>query len=684
MKRILTSIWFLALTIAIPVVIVFPQIFSKYKASLLSQESNNSIIDHIYFEDLNGDGIREKISCHQNSAGKLAFLLHSRHGAVINQQNFNNNYFYRTHQLYFGDIDQDKQLEIYGFTLNGDSLFLNWFEPSSNYVTQKSTFISRLSTFDNGKFDISIIHFEVVDIENDGENEILISIEAGYSIHPRVLIVFRPSENKIIRSADRGINCYSPFLFDLNNDGISEIITSSAASDNLFSATGVPNVDDRPWLQVYNSNLTDFFKPVSFSKGLSNTTQTFVANDGENDLIVFNCNRGRNANEIIQVYKFDKNGSVKDSTYLSDYGKDFNFKVFQTGSQFLFFAGDEVLWINNDLKVTQSKKITLSTSIVATNTLTGVKQPYYIARAPELNKLNVFIEDFNEVVVLQFENENILSVITNVNKGSDSFFVRTDNNEYYYKLQRNSYYYLKYPVFVFIYLFSVFFIWFIQMIREKQLSERFELQYKVRELQLQSINNQLDPHFIFNTFNTLASVIKQGRSNDAYSLMLQFSKLVRQNMEGSGDIYTTLKKELDFVGDYLSIQKFRFKDLFEYHIEVDDNVITNIRIPKLLIQIHVENALKHGIRLSKKQGILIIRLKKEDGFILVEVEDNGVGRKKSKELNTKGHGIGLKAISEIIGLNNQNNNIKISQEIIDLENEDGNAAGTKVLLKIMV
>ncbi len=127
-KQIVTSIWFLALIIAIPVIVFLPDIFSKYQVDLLLQQPTDSNIIHIYFEDLNGDGTSEIITCHKNSANELAFHVHSKDGAVKNQQNFSYNYFYRTNNLFFGDIDDNKQLEIYGFTLKKDSLFLNWFE----------------------------------------------------------------------------------------------------------------------------------------------------------------------------------------------------------------------------------------------------------------------------------------------------------------------------------------------------------------------------------------------------------------------------------------------------------------------------------------------------------------------------------------------------------------------------
>lgn len=210
---------------------------------MLSQKPTNANNNYIYFEDLYGDGTREKITTFKNSANKLAVQIHSKIGGIESQLNFKYNYFDRINNIYFGDVNNNKQVEIYGFTITNDSLFLNWYEPTIAYDIQKNKFITEIGIFDNGKIDLTIIHFEIIDIENDGINEILISIEAGYSIHPRVLIIYKSVEDKILRSADKGINSYKPFLYDLNNDGKFEIITSSYASDNLFSATGIPTID---------------------------------------------------------------------------------------------------------------------------------------------------------------------------------------------------------------------------------------------------------------------------------------------------------------------------------------------------------------------------------------------------------------------------------------------------------
>lgn len=102
----------------------------------------------------------------------------------------------------------------------------------------------------------------------------------------------------------------------------------------------------------------------------------------------------------------------------------------------------------------------------------------------------------------------------------------------------------------------------------------------------------------------------------------------------------------------------------------------------MLLLIHVENALKHGIRNLKRKGFIRIQLTKEADFVKIEIEDDGIGRKMSNEINTGEKGIGLKTIKQIIDLNNQKTRNRISQKIIDLRDQDGMANGTLVVLKI--
>ena len=118
-------------------------------------------------------------------------------------------------------------------------------------------------------------------------------------------------------------------------------------------------------------------------------------------------------------------------------------------------------------------------------------------------------------------------------------------------------------------------------------------------------------------------------------------------------------------------------------IKIEKNVNTALILPKMLIQIHVENALKHGLRTVKSGGKLEIKVANELENLKIEIIDNGIGRENSKKNNNGLPGIGLKTIQQIIELNNKKRKNKISQEIIDLKDGDGAPNGTKVIINII-
>ena len=134
--------------------------------------------------------------------------------------------------------------------------------------------------------------------------------------------------------------------------------------------------------------------------------------------------------------------------------------------------------------------------------------------------------------------------------------------------------------------------------------------------------------------------------------------------------------------NYLEIEKFRFKDKFEYSITLDKNVDKYKNIPKMVIQTHVENAIKHGLMHKEKEGKLSVSIKCNDNENIIIIEDNGIGRKKAKHLSKQSTGIGLKIINSYYDLFNKYNKEKIIQEIIDLEDVSDNSSGTKIIIKI--
>jgi len=192
------------------------------------------------------------------------------------------------------------------------------------------------------------------------------------------------------------------------------------------------------------------------------------------------------------------------------------------------------------------------------------------------------------------------------------------------------------------------------------------------ELELKAVYAQINPHFIFNTLSAALYFINRKRFDDAYVHVNKFSKLIRGYLKSSQDRYTTLSEEIEMLKNYIELQKTRFEGRFEYKLEVDNKLPTqNIKIPSLLLQPLVENAINHGLFHKKEDGELLIIFEqgeKNDELICI-IEDNGVGREKSKEIKRKSaierESYGTKLTKQLIDVFKEFENMDISLEYID-------------------
>jgi LytS/YehU family sensor histidine kinase len=208
------------------------------------------------------------------------------------------------------------------------------------------------------------------------------------------------------------------------------------------------------------------------------------------------------------------------------------------------------------------------------------------------------------------------------------------------------------------------------------------IERKITDLQLKNFRNQLDPHFTFNALNVIGSVIYKEDRDVAYDYFTRFSRLMRSSLMDSTKITRELEAELQFTLDYLEFQKYRFKDKFEFSIDVDEGIDIKMQVPKMLIQGYVENAIRHGFHLIKYKGIISIRLSRANTGFLISIKDNGIGREESARLNpNKQIGRGMNIMEEQVSLFNKYNPNSIVLKIIDLKN-GGKAAGT--LIEILI
>jgi len=227
------------------------------------------------------------------------------------------------------------------------------------------------------------------------------------------------------------------------------------------------------------------------------------------------------------------------------------------------------------------------------------------------------------------------------------------------------------------FLFILSLIYAVRRIIRKQ-KEKERIEKERIELQLKTIKNQIDPHFAFNAINMIGSLVYKNDPDAVYDYFTRFAKLIRSTLQDSEKISRPLSEELEFVKNYVEIQKTRFKDKFDFVLSIDKKVDTTIEVPKMIIQTHIENAIKHGLMHKNSKGKLNVEIGQENGRLIISVEDNGVGRKKAAELSKRSTKKGMQIINQIFQLYNKLTTNKIEQKIFDLEDKSGSATGTRV------
>lgn len=197
---------------------------------------------------------------------------------------------------------------------------------------------------------------------------------------------------------------------------------------------------------------------------------------------------------------------------------------------------------------------------------------------------------------------------------------------------------------------------------------------------------RINPHFLFNNLNAIMYLIQSEQNTKAIKYLKIFSRYTRTVLETSEQYVIPLQEELKLAHYYLMLEENRFEKDFKFTVTGDGTPgIENISIPPLLLQPFLENAIWHGLLLSKRdEKKLNIELTLEENNTKIIIDDNGIGRKKRMQQNRgKVHkSMGTQIINERIELYNKSSSVKIDYKIIDKESENGEALGTQVVLNL--
>ena len=216
-----------------------------------------------------------------------------------------------------------------------------------------------------------------------------------------------------------------------------------------------------------------------------------------------------------------------------------------------------------------------------------------------------------------------------------------------------------------------------------------EMNRKISEITQANLRQQMNPHFIFNTLNSIQYYMYQHDKLATNNYLTKFSSLMRKVLENSQHTSVPLRDELDALNLYLELEMIRFKDKFEYEIKVDEEIDTLLyKVPTMLIQPYVENSICHGLIPGENKGFVKVDLKLENEYILCTIEDNGIGREaasEKKKMSDSNHSsLGTQIISSRLDLVNSLYGTSLKTTYTDLKKDNGEPAGTRVEIQIPI
>lgn len=211
----------------------------------------------------------------------------------------------------------------------------------------------------------------------------------------------------------------------------------------------------------------------------------------------------------------------------------------------------------------------------------------------------------------------------------------------------------------------------------KNSANKYRLENQLLKSKQETKQLQMNPHFLFNSLNTIQGLIAQNQNKKARSVLVDYASLMRSLLNQSREDRIEIEEEIKFLTNYLQLEKTARNDLFNYVITVDKHIDTETEIPPMILQPIVENAIIHGMKGIAHQGEITINFKENNTEVIVSIDDNGVGRKVSSSKH-ESHGTTIlkERLQSYLPLTKQAN-----IQYIDKQDTNG-AKGTNVIIHL--
>lgn len=666
---------FLGLVIWAIIIPFQPLKFDKFKITKTATEILPNNITFYYF-DLDNDGNSEKLMVDLADPG-ITKLIFFRGDRIIDQYNFRFQPVHILYNIYFADYNHDGFSECFLFTANDDSIFLNIVDP----IGQRKVVVNnRFIDFRNrapDSIDPPSINPAGMYNRKDGVSDLIFHIGSGFCLQPRNVYRYMIKEDSLLKSVRSGASITYSVLTDITGDTVPEIITGQIASGNL--EFDFPFTDQYTWLMVYDINMKFLFEPLRLGEHPGFLNVVPVRKGNICNLAVLNTHSGADTTEKSFLHIFSPEGKELLRKPFFDYDKTNNYllpgKYPADGTFYLVRnCNGEIYEFDSELNVIKQKKmpeVEASHKPVVLDA-NGDGNPEYIFNGKGTRSIVITQENLEDAVVYRHNTPGFTLISRLQRKGfPPELYLHFTGHGDYIRFEKNKLFYFRYPFYAGIYLLIFGLLSLLSYLQKIRLDHRRQTELQIAALQMKAIRNQLDPHFTLNMLNSIGGLYETVKNRQKADYIFgKFAKLIRDTVISSDKVSVTISEEIEFVRNYIELERFRCDNRFDYSIDAEPSFDMDIEIPRMLIHTFAENAVKHGVKALPGGGMIKISLRKEGNDYLIEIENNCPGDA-DKVQTADSTGKGLKIISEMIDLFYKLKKVSISYKADDYISKEG-------------
>ncbi len=671
------------LPFAVLVILLMPNLFPKYKVEIIQSYNSPEKFIQKYIE-IDGNDRNEKVILYNN----LNIMPPSPHVSIYDNEDdpmFDivlDHSWIKINNLFNADLNKNKRNELYIFTQSEDSVFLNQFEYySKDSMIMQKVMVDAIKN-SKGNYDIVLNNIGSTDVNGDGNEDFIFMISSEFHDNLKGVYAWDLMNNAIIKSPqiETFFDSEMHYLVNIDQDKNKEILlsthTNSKSARLHESAKDMPYKDNFSYVVALDHDLTLLFDPIPI-KSRFLYVLPLQTEDGVKIAALISYENNDAIEQMINLYNYDGSlykteilstdkGSAKDWMFTKNNGIDHELYIVHTRGVIGCY--------NSDLELTDQWKSepTDGYPIKPFDLDNDGENEFIFKKEANSFYVNDFIitsKDFRAPVSIKFEGRLSGAAMTyNYKTNQKGLFLLQLNNEdnYLCSYYKNPNYNFKYLIWVLIYISLIVFIALVQWVQRIKTQNKAKKEKELAQFQIMAIKNQIDPHFTLNTLNTISSLYGKGENKEAYKYMTKLTRLMLLVLNESDQISSTLKAEVEMIKSYIELQLIRFRDVFTFSIEWDEDRLGEREVPRMLIHTFTENAIKHGLRLKSRGGVLKIKISERNKYLFIEIEDNGVGRKAAALDKSLSSGKGVGISNNICDLYYQLRNVKVSYYINDL------------------